>query len=65
MTGMIGELIAAVVSALVGNQWGALTLLSGAVQGLTHDEVFAAARRAAGKGGAVVFVGVQSNTSGI
>jgi energy-coupling factor transport system substrate-specific component len=39
---LFGELIAAVVSALVGNQWGALTLLSGAVQGLGAELVFAA-----------------------
>lgn len=36
------ELIAAVVSTLVGNQWAALTLVSGAVQGLGAELVFAA-----------------------
>lgn len=37
-----GELLAATVSALVGNQWGALTLVSGLVQGLGAELVFAA-----------------------
>lgn len=36
-----GELLAATVSALVGNQWGALTLVSGIVQGLGAEIVFA------------------------
>ncbi|GAB3125721.1 energy-coupling factor transport system substrate-specific component [Leifsonia psychrotolerans] len=36
------ELIAAVVSTLVGNQWAALTLVSGVVQGLGAELVFAA-----------------------
>ncbi|NQX10074.1 ECF transporter S component [Microbacteriaceae bacterium VKM Ac-2855] len=35
------ELMAAVVSALIGTQWGYLTLLSGAVQGLGAELVFA------------------------
>jgi energy-coupling factor transport system substrate-specific component len=35
------ELLAAVVEALVGSQWGALTLLSGLVQGLGAEIVFA------------------------
>jgi len=39
---LFGELLAATVSALIGNQWGALTLLSGAVQGLGAELVFAA-----------------------
>jgi energy-coupling factor transport system substrate-specific component len=39
---LFGELLAATVSALVGNQWGALTLLSGTVQGLGAELVFAA-----------------------
>lgn len=38
---LYGELIAATVSALVGNQWGALTLESGLVQGLGAELVFA------------------------
>jgi len=37
-----GELLAAAVSALIGNQWGALTLLSGLTQGLGAEIVFAA-----------------------
>ncbi|MCW4384230.1 ECF transporter S component [Salinibacterium sp. SYSU T00001] len=37
-----GEFLAATVSALVGNQWGALTLVSGLVQGLGAELVFAA-----------------------
>ncbi len=37
-----GELVAASVSALVGNQWGVLTLESGLVQGLGAELVFAA-----------------------
>ncbi|BDV31174.1 ECF transporter S component [Microbacterium terricola] len=38
---LYGELIAAVVSALVGNQWGILTIESGIVQGLGAEIVFA------------------------
>lgn len=37
---LYGELLAATVSALVGNQWGATTLLSGFVQGLGAELVF-------------------------
>ncbi|CAN5266622.1 ECF transporter S component [soil metagenome] len=36
-----GELVAATVSALVGNQWGVLTLESGLVQGLAAELIFA------------------------
>lgn len=36
-----GEVVAAAVSALVGNQWGVLTLESGLVQGLGAEIVFA------------------------
>ena len=36
-----GEFVAATISALVGNQWGVLTLLYGAVQGLGAEVVFA------------------------
>lgn len=39
---LYGELVAATVSALVGNQWGVLTLESGLVQGLAAELVFAA-----------------------
>jgi energy-coupling factor transport system substrate-specific component len=35
------ELLAAIVSALIGTQWGILTLLSGLVQGLGAEVVFA------------------------
>lgn len=35
------ELLAAVVSTLVGNEWGPLTLVSGVVQGLGAEAVFA------------------------
>jgi energy-coupling factor transport system substrate-specific component len=35
------ELLAAVISTLVGNQWAALTLVSGVVQGLGAEIVFA------------------------
>ena len=35
-----GEMVAATVSALVGNQWGPLTLLSGLTQGLGAELVF-------------------------
>ncbi|MEJ3403739.1 ECF transporter S component [Rathayibacter sp. YIM 133350] len=38
---LFGELVAAAVSALVGNQWGPLTLESGLVQGLGAELVFA------------------------
>ena len=37
---LYGELVAAVVSALVGNQWGWLTLVSGLTQGLGAELVF-------------------------
>lgn len=38
---LYGELVSATVSALVGNQWGVLTLESGLVQGLGAELVFA------------------------
>ncbi|MGB3482345.1 MAG: ECF transporter S component [Mycobacterium sp.] len=38
---LYGELIAATVSALVGNQWGVMTIESGLVQGLGAELVFA------------------------
>lgn len=38
---LYGEMVAASVSALVGNQWGVLTLESGLVQGLAAELVFA------------------------
>lgn len=38
---MYTELLAAVLSTLIGNQWGPLTLVSGAVQGLGAEAVFA------------------------
>ena len=38
---LYGELVAASLSALVGNQWGVLTLESGLVQGLAAELVFA------------------------
>ncbi|AKS31450.1 ECF transporter S component [Mycolicibacterium goodii] len=38
---LYGEMVAATVSALVGNQWGALTLESGLVQGIGAELVFA------------------------
>jgi energy-coupling factor transport system permease protein len=38
---LYGEVVAASVSALVGNQWGVLTLESGLVQGLGAELVFA------------------------
>lgn len=34
------ELVAAVISALIGNQWGPLTIVSGLVQGLGAEVVF-------------------------
>ncbi|MBX3093869.1 MAG: ECF transporter S component [Cryobacterium sp.] len=36
-----GETVAAVVSALIGNQWGPLTIVQGLVQGLGAELVFA------------------------
>ena len=38
---LYGEILAAAVSALVGNQWGPLTLVSGLVQGLGAELIFA------------------------
>ncbi len=37
---LYGEMLAAVVSALVGNQWGALVLVSGFTQGLGAELIF-------------------------
>ncbi|MBH0098735.1 ECF transporter S component [Salinibacterium sp. NSLL150] len=37
-----GEMVAASVSALIGNQWGVLTLVSGFTQGIGAEIVFAA-----------------------
>ena len=37
---LYGEIVAATVSALIGNQWGPLTLVSGATQGLGAELVF-------------------------
>ena len=37
---LYGELLAATVSALIGNQWGPLTLVSGLTQGLGAELVF-------------------------
>lgn len=39
---LYAELVAAVVSALVGNQWGSLTIISGVVQGLGAELVLLA-----------------------
>jgi energy-coupling factor transport system substrate-specific component len=39
---LFGELIAALVSTLIGNQWGTSTMLSGLTQGLGAELVFAA-----------------------
>lgn len=36
-----GEVVAATVSALIGNQWGVITLVYGAVQGLGAEIIFA------------------------
>ena len=38
---LYGELVAAIISALVGNQWGATVIVSGLVQGLGAEIVFA------------------------
>jgi energy-coupling factor transport system substrate-specific component len=39
---LYGEMVAATVSALVGNQWGPLTLVSGLTQGIGAELVFLA-----------------------
>ncbi len=57
---LFGELLAAVVSALVGNQWGALTLLSGAVQGLGAELVFAAFLYGNWRAGAAILAGAAA-----
>ena len=54
---LFGELLAATVSALVGNQWGALTMLSGAVQGLGAELVFAAFLYANWRAGVAILAG--------
>ena len=60
-----GEMVAATVSALFGNEWGPLTLLSGAIQGLGAELIFAlflyaswgvGAAMAAGAGAGVAMV---------
>jgi energy-coupling factor transport system substrate-specific component len=38
---LYGELLASTVSALIGNQWGVITLVYGAVQGLGAELIFA------------------------
>jgi energy-coupling factor transport system substrate-specific component len=38
---LYGEILASTVSALVGNQWGVITLVYGAVQGLGAELIFA------------------------
>lgn len=38
---LFGELVAAVISALVGNQWGSTVIISGLVQGLGAELLFA------------------------
>lgn len=38
---LYGEMLAATVSALVGNQWGVITLVYGVVQGLGAELIFA------------------------
>ena len=55
---LYGELVAATVSALIGNQWGPLTLVSGAVQGLGAELVFAAFLYANWRLGVVILAGV-------
>jgi len=41
---LVGELVAAIVSMALGNQWGVLTLASGVVQGVGAELVFAGFR---------------------
>jgi energy-coupling factor transport system permease protein len=38
---LYGEVVAATVSALIGNQWGVITLLYGVVQGIGAELIFA------------------------
>ncbi len=54
---LFGELLAATVSALIGNEWGALTLLSGVVQGLGAELVFAAFLYANWRAGVAILAG--------
>ena len=55
---LYGELVAATVSALIGNQWGPLTLVSGAVQGLGAELVFAIFLYANWRFGVAILAGV-------
>ncbi len=55
---LFGELLAAVVSALVGNQWGSLTLLSGLMQGLGAELIFAAFLYSQWRVGTAILAGV-------
>lgn len=55
---LYGELVAATVSALIGNQWGPLTLVSGAVQGLGAELVFAIFLYANWRLGVAILAGV-------
>ena len=55
---LYGEMVAATVSALIGNQWGPLTLVSGAVQGLGAELVFAIFLYANWRLGVAILAGV-------
>ncbi|THG28617.1 ECF transporter S component [Naasia lichenicola] len=57
---LYGELVAAAVSALVGNQWGPWTLESGLVQGLAAEIVFALFLYTSWRLGTAVLAGAAS-----
>jgi energy-coupling factor transport system substrate-specific component len=61
---LYGELLAAAVSALIGNQWGALTLVSGLIQGLGAELVFAAFLYANWRVFVAVLAGAASGLTG-
>ncbi len=65
---LYGEILAATVSALIGSQWGVITLIYGAVQGLGAELIFAlfayrlwnvVAAMAAGAGAGIAMAGLD------
>ena len=58
------ELLAATVSMLVGNQWGATTLISGLVQGLGAEIVFALFLYGSGRVHVAILAGAAAGAAG-
>lgn len=60
---LYGEILAATVSALIGSQWGVITLLYGAIQGLGAEIVFAVLAYRAWGGVAAALAGAGSGVA--